>query len=63
MITDSDPEVVVDPEVLPGVGTQWTLDWGYRACEFLKRQAIAVSVGVALGVLICYVINNKGFRK
>lgn len=51
---------VQEAEVLPPAGsTQWASDLAYKFGGFVKGHAISLTIGVALGILLCYMINNK----
>lgn len=51
--------VDTNPTVLPAEGTQPLLDMAYSFGNFVKNQAITLSIGIAVGILICYVISHK----
>lgn len=56
---DDQTTVVEEAEVLPPEGGQFALDWTYRAGQFLKNHSVSLTLGIAIGVLICYWMNSK----
>jgi len=48
-----------DVEVLPPIGMQNIIDSSYRVGNYLKGHLVSISVGIALGVLICYILQSR----